>query len=109
MIGTPGQIDWAEQIKPRVAADFDRVANAFRAVAVTQASQERDETLAIIGILEEKRAEVLANRSAGYFLKQWRDLNDQVRLLLAADPRYQAIVEQRAQRKNPHQPDGTQR
>ena len=27
MTGTPNQIEWAEQIRPRVAAEFDRVAH----------------------------------------------------------------------------------
>ena len=30
MTGTPSQIEWAEQIKRQVNAEFDRVANAFK-------------------------------------------------------------------------------
>ena len=78
MTGTPSQIELAEQIKPRVNAEFDRVAEAFRTVACKQAAQDRKDTCAIIQILEEKRAEVMAIEHAGYFIRTWRELNDQV-------------------------------
>lgn len=95
LTGTPGQIDWAIQIRPQVEAEFDRVAQAFRAVALQQPDAERDATLAIIAILEEKRSEVMARRDAGYFLREWRELHDQVRQLIFADPRYQILKSNR--------------
>jgi len=99
MTGTTSQIEWAERIKFSVQAEFDRVANAFRQTAEHQRGQDRLDTLAIIAILEEKRAETLANEHAGYFVKVWQELSDQVRQLLAQDPRFQAIqVERRARR-----------
>ena len=91
MTGTPSQIEWAEQIKPRVSAEFDRVARAFARAASKQAEGDRARTQAVIAILEEKRAEVMANDRAGYFIRDWQELKDQVRLLIAQDPRYRAI------------------
>jgi hypothetical protein len=91
LTGTPGQIDWALQIRPQVDAEFDRVAHAFRTVAGQQPAAERQVTLAIIAILEEKRSAVLARTDAGYFLREWRELGDQVRQLIFADPRFLAL------------------
>lgn len=99
MTGTPSQIEWAERIKPLVNAEFDRVAAAFGKVAETQSEEARTETIAILSILEEKRSEVMANPSAGYFIQRWRDLGDQVRVMLGQDPRFQAIRQRRGEGK----------
>jgi hypothetical protein len=98
MTGTVNQIDWAKQIRARVSAEFDRVAKAFQSVADKQAGQDRIDTQAVIAILEEKRAEVMANDRAGYFIHYWQELTDQVRQMIAKDYRYQAIKESRAAR-----------
>jgi len=95
MQGTPSQIEWAEQIKPRVNAEFNRVADAFAAVACNQSEQARADTQAVIAILEEKRAETMANNQAGYFIKDWQELSDQVRRMIGEDARYQAIKARR--------------
>jgi hypothetical protein len=95
MIGTASQIEWAGQIRPRVDAEFDRVANAFRSTATHQRQPDRDDTLAIVAILEEKRVEVMAIDQAGYFIREWQELTDQVRRIIAADGRYQAIKSNR--------------
>ena len=42
----------------------------------------------MIAILEDKRAEVMANDRAGYFIHDWQELRGQVRELIAEDPRY---------------------
>lgn len=99
MTGTDSQIEWADRIKPRVSAEFDRVAAAFLARAGKQTGQDRLDTQAILAILEEKRGEVLAHDSAGYFIKGWQELNDQVRKMIACDARYQAIKTGRDARK----------
>jgi len=91
MTGTASQIEWAEQIKPRIQAEFDRVASAFQEVARQQAEPERSSTLAIISLLEEKRLEAMAHEQAGYFIREWQELQDQVRKSIAADSRYQAL------------------
>jgi hypothetical protein len=91
MTGTQSQIEWAEQIKPRVGAEFDRVAKALANVAAHQREQARKDTQAVIAILNEKREEVMANDRAGYFISQWQELTDQVRRMIRLDPRYQAI------------------
>jgi hypothetical protein len=99
MTGTPSQIEWAEQIKPRVNAEFDRVAVALLAVAGNQMEQDRLDTQTVIAILEEKRAEVMANDQAGYFIRDWQELRDQVRRMIGQDARYQAIKARKAARQ----------
>lgn len=89
--GTPSQIEWAELIRPRVAAEFDRVANAFREIAARQPPLAQADTQAILAILEEKRNAVLAHTAAGYYIQAWQEITGQVRTMLAADPRFQAI------------------
>jgi hypothetical protein len=100
LTGTASQIEWAELIRPRVAQEFDRVANALKKVALRQTPQNRAETGIVIAILEEKRAETLAHDHAGYFIKDWQELDGRVRLLIAEDSRYKAIQSDRAARKN---------
>ncbi len=82
--GTVNQIAWAEQIQEKVNAEFDRVGRALE-------SAVRADTRAMIAILEEKRAEVMARGEAGYFIHEWQELRDQVRLMIADDLRYKAI------------------
>lgn len=89
MIGTTNQVDWAEQIKVRVSAEFDRVARAL--ASATGKEKDRIDALAVIAILEEKRAAVMEKDDAGYFIHDWQDLGDQVRRLILQDPRYKAI------------------
>jgi hypothetical protein len=91
LAGTPSQIEWAEQIRPRVSAEFNRVSDTLLAVASKQSEQDRLGTQAIVAILEDKRVEVLAKGEAGYFIRDWQELTDQVRQLIRKDPRYQAI------------------
>jgi hypothetical protein len=91
LTGTVNQIAWAEQIKTQVNAEFDRVANALKSAATKQSSRDRVATQAIIDILEEKRAEVLANEQAGYFIHDWQELRNQVRRMILEDCRYKAI------------------
>ena len=91
MTGTPSQIEWAERIKPQVAAEFDRVAAAFQAVAGNQSESGRARTQAILAILEEKRAEVMGRRQAGYFIRNWQEIGGRVRQMLLQDARYQSI------------------
>lgn len=55
LMGTESQIEWAEGIRSRVDSEFNRVAGALQAVAEKQQGQDRLDTLAILGILEEKR------------------------------------------------------
>ena len=91
MTGTANQIEWAEQIKARVSAEFDRVSKALQAAASNEVERDRMRTRALIEILEDKRAEVMARDEAGYFIVEWQELRDQVRRLIAQDSRYQAI------------------
>jgi hypothetical protein len=81
MTGTPNQISWAELIKVRVENEFNRVSEALA----------RHHRADMIAILEDKRREVMAVDRAGYFIKEWGELNDQVRRLIREDPRYPAL------------------
>ena len=91
MTGTVNQIAWAEQIKARVDAEFDRVRKALESVAGKQSSKGRRNTRVMIEILEDKRAEVMGNEQAGYFIHDWQELRDQVRKMIVGDSRYKAI------------------
>jgi hypothetical protein len=95
LTGSPNQIEFAEQIRPRVHAEFDRVAKAFRAVACNQEERNRTDTRAILEILEEKRNEVMGRNEAGYFIRDWQELKDQVRQMIGQDSRYRAIQAKR--------------
>jgi len=99
LIGTQSQVDWAEQIKIRVDAEFDRVAKAFTSVASKQTEQDRADTTAVISILADIRMEVMAKDQAGYFIHDWQNLNDQVRQMIARDSRYKAIQAGKALRR----------
>jgi hypothetical protein len=100
MTGTTSQLEWAEQIRLGVAAEFDRVEAAFRATAEYQPEPDRTDTVAVISILNEKRAEILARTSAGYFIRDWQELDGRVRQVIADDPRYQAIKTAREARRH---------
>ncbi len=99
LTGTPNQVEWAERIRPTVVAEFDRVAKVFRAQLAIQTGEKQAETRTIIAILEQKRIETMSIPIAGYFIREWRELNDQVRQMIAKDPRYQFIKDQRAKRR----------
>lgn len=101
LTGTDAQVEWAVRIRRLVNADFDRVATAFRSAAERQSHARRADTHAILAILEDKRAEVMSVERAGYFIKDWQELGDQVRKLIFADPRYEAIKSKRSARTNP--------
>jgi hypothetical protein len=89
--GTASQVEWAGRIKCQVNAEFDRVAAAFRSVAGKQGDKKRADTECIIAILEDKRAEVMSQENAGYFIHDWQEISDQVRQMIFHDARYQAI------------------
>jgi len=90
--GTSSQVEWATLIKRRVAVEFDRVAAAFREVAGNQDVCRRARTESILMILDEIRATVMANDQAGYFIRDWQEINDQVRQMIFHDARYQATM-----------------
>ncbi len=81
LTGTPNQISWAELIRVQINEEFDRVSKAL-------APHGRP---GILALLEEKRGEVMANARAGYFIKEWGELNGQVARLVTTDPRFQAL------------------
>lgn len=92
--GSEAQVEWAERIRLQVDAEFDRVASAFRLVSRRQGAVKRARTEAIIAILEEKRAAVMAHDQAGYFIQNWQEISDQVRRSIYDDPRFLAIRNQ---------------
>ncbi len=91
LTGTPNQIEWAQQIILQVEAEFDRVSLAFQTVAARQLGPKQADTLAVVALLQEHRATVLARREAGYFIREWQELSDQVRQMIFRDSRYQLI------------------
>jgi DNA-binding ferritin-like protein len=93
MTGSVDQIEWAERIRAQVNGEFDRVAKALQAAALKQSDQDRLNTYEMMLILEEKRGEVLSNERAGYFIRDWQELRDQVRKMIMNDARYKAIKE----------------
>jgi len=103
MIGTVNQIAWAVQIKAQVDAEFDRVRKVLESVATKHSPNDGTDLQAIIQILEDKRAEVMGNEQAGYFIQDWQELRDQVRQLFIGDPRYKAIKANQAVRFMPLQ------
>jgi len=88
LVGTENQLAWAELIRASVDAEFDRVAAALESVAACQTSVNQARTRLAIAILEDHRGTVMARSEAGYFIKDWQDIRDQVRLLITADARY---------------------
>lgn len=101
--GSIAQVEWAERIMTRVGAEFDRVAAAFEAVAQKQNPALRASTKAVIEILEDRRAEVMRNEAAGYFIHDWQEISDQVRQMIFSDPRYKAIKSSRDQSSLPRE------
>ncbi len=99
MTGSESQIEWAEPIKTSVRAEVDRVAQAFRIAADRQQGQDHLATLAFIAILEDKRVEVLAKEQAGYFVRVWQGLSDQLQQIVARGSRCQTIQIERRARK----------
>ena len=89
--GTENQVEWALRIRGQIDQEFDRVVAAFRVVAHRQVGRRRADTGTIIDILEEKRLAVLDHQDAGYFIRGWQEIGDQVRQLIFEDARYQAI------------------
>jgi len=90
MIGTLNQIAWAVQIKSQVDAEFDRVRKVLE-YARKQSPRDVGDIESIIRILEDKRAEVMGNQDAGYFIRDWQELGSQVSRIIVEDPRYQTI------------------
>ena len=97
--GTPNQVEWAERIKREVNDEFDRVAASFRKVAIEQTPSKRASTEAVMAILEDKRLEVMSIQRAGYFIKFWQEITDQVRQMIFHDPRYQELKGKRDARR----------
>lgn len=98
MRGTVNQVEWAIQIRANVGLEFGRVAKALGRVCLKQTGPDHTDTQAILAILEEKRAEVMAHDQAGYFIREWQEIRDQVRQMMVRDPRCQAIQALRAAR-----------
>ena len=100
MIGTVNQMAWAEQIRTQVDAEFDRVRRALE-LAASKSREDRTDIQVMIGILEDRRAEVMGKEQAGYFIHDWQELRDQVRQMILGDSRYKAIKADQASRFGP--------
>src|SRR5919201_459601 len=91
LTGTVNQIAWAVQIQSHVQAEFDRVRKVLEYAAAKQSPENAADIHAIIRILEDKRAEVMENEQAAYFIHDWQEPGNLVSQLLIRDPRYQMI------------------
>jgi hypothetical protein len=99
MNGNVDQVKMAEQIKERINAEFDRLAQALATSAAKQSEQDRVDIEDVIVILEEKRSEIMAKGQADYFINNWREVNDRVRSLIVQDTRYRDINTRKAMRR----------
>ena len=86
--GVPSSWDWRSSSDP--------VAKALRAPAGMSAAQDRMDIQAVIVVLKEKSTKVRTKDQAGYFIRVWRELRNQVRKMIGQDSRYQAIKAKRA-------------
>jgi hypothetical protein len=100
MTGNQSQVEWAQRLKLKVSTEFERVVRVFEGVAAKQQEPERAETGTIIAIVKELRDAVLANEDAGYYIRGWQEIKDQVRQMVSQDPRYVAIRASRELRKS---------
>ncbi|HYP07239.1 MAG TPA: hypothetical protein VER03_13485 [Bryobacteraceae bacterium] len=91
LTGSQSQIEWAERIRQTASDEFDRVARSFRTVAAAQEGPKRVRTESILAILEDQRQAVMSRTDAGYFIRDWQDISDQVRQMLGRDPRLHAL------------------
>ena len=101
MIGTPNEIAWAVQIKSQVEAEFDRVRKVLEYAAAKESPENVTDIQAIIRILEDKRAEVMTNEQAVYFIHDWQDPGRMVPRLVIRDSRYEAIKASQTARFGP--------
>ena len=90
LTGTESQVEWAERIRVSVRDEFECVEKSFRAIAAGQHGTMRARTESILPILEDKRQAVMSRTEAGYFIRDWQEISDQVRQMIAGDPRYPA-------------------
>jgi hypothetical protein len=94
LTGTESQVEWAERIRVSVKDEFDRVVKSFRAIAAGQHGTKRARTESILTILEDKRQAAMSRTEAGYFIRDWQEISDQVRQMIARDSRYAARAEE---------------
>lgn len=84
-------VEWEEIIIRQVNLEFDLVAAYLRSVSLKQNNKNYTETEFALAILEDKRAEVLSRKRAGYFIHDWQAINAQVLRMISEYARYQAI------------------
>lgn len=97
LTGTETQVEWAERIRDSVRQEFGRVEKSFRSVADRQDAGSRMRTEAILVILRDKRDDAMSRSDAGYFIREWQDISDQVRQAIGKDPRFQALNAKRVE------------
>jgi hypothetical protein len=66
LTGIVNQIAWGRQIRDQINAEFDCVRTVLESAARNRAADNRQDIEAIMVILEDKRAEVMARGEAGY-------------------------------------------
>lgn len=84
--------DLDDPIKRQLDREFDRVTASLRSIAARQQRHRHADTVAIIALLEEKRAEVMREQPLRWGIHDRRSFGDQIREWVLADARYQAIT-----------------
>ena len=75
--GIPSSLDWRPPPDP--------VAKALQASVGMSGAQDRMDAHAVVVVLEKKCTEVRTKDQAGYFIRVWRELRDQVRDMIGQD------------------------
>ena len=92
LTGSPAQIEWAQRIRLTVVLEFDRVARVLEARMAAQTEDGRTGTANAIAILEKRRIETLANTKAGYFIREWQEISNQVSQMIAKSLREEGTL-----------------
>lgn len=101
LTGSLAQIELAQRIRITVREEFDRVSDALLVATRRQSPANRLDAEAVIAILEEELTEVMSINRAGYFIREWLEINGRVRKMLAGDARYTAVRATREDRRSP--------
>ena len=65
--------------------------NPFALLLLGNMAPKRARTEAILTMLEDKRQAVMSRTEAGYFIRDWQEISDQVRQMIAGDSKYPAL------------------
>ena len=99
LLGTPGQVAWAVELRRQVSAEFEKVRGSIEAGSNKFRALDRAETVALLTMLAGHRATVMGSCRADYFIAEWQNPADRLHRLINADERWKAICDARVARK----------